>query len=175
MKKIIAISGSFRINSYNAATLKYIIEKYKENINIKHLDISTIPMFCEDLEYNIPSEVKKAIEEISECEGIIISTPEYNQTIPPVLKNLLDWLSRQDGLLNEKSVAIISASPSFIGGARAQVELKKLCFVLGMKIFNKKQLYISNASNKFDDKNNLIDKETKDSIKKFIDEYLKSI
>lgn len=168
--KIILISGSLRTNSYNKALLKFINSKYS---NTELVDISKIPLFNEDLESNYIKELIDLKSKIKEADGIIISSPEYNHTMTPIIKNTLDWLSRDDSLLNKK-VAIMSASLSFIGGARAQEDLKKLLLNLGANVFIDEEVYVGSADKKIKD-SVIIDEFTKNSIIKLVDSFINSL
>ena len=173
MKKIVLISGSFRKNSYNTALLKYIENKYKEKANIKILDISKLPYFNEDLENSLSPVVISFKKEVESADGIIISTPEYNYSIPGVLKNAIDWLSRGDKkILDRKHAAIMSASLSIIGGARAQVELKKILQSLNMNILYKPDVYVTDSYSKIDDSGKITDSFTRNIIEKLFETFL---
>lgn len=168
--KIILISGSLRSNSYNTSLLKLINSKYS---NTELIDISKIPLFNEDLENTYIKELIDLKNKINESDGIIISTPEYNHTITPIIKNVLDWLSRDDSLANKK-VAIMSASLSFIGGARAQEDLKKLLLNLGAQVFIDEEVYVGSADKKI--KDSIIEDEfTKNSITRLVDSFINSL
>ena len=168
--KIILISGSLRTNSYNTALLKFVNSKYSST---ELVDISKIPLFNEDLENTYIKELIDLKNKIKESDGIIISTPEYNHTMTPVIKNVLDWLSRDDSLVNKK-IAIMSASLSFIGGARAQEDLKKLLLNLGANVFIDEEVYVGSADKKI--KNNIIvDEFTKNSVIKLVDNFINSL
>jgi chromate reductase len=133
-------------------------------------DLSSIPFFNEDIEAEgIPKAVADFKNKIAEADAILISTPEYNYSIPPVLKNALDWASRgKDTPVNGKPLAIMSASPSMLGGARVQYHLRQVCVGLNLMVLNKPEVFITYANKKFDEEGKLIDDYTKNVITKLV-------
>lgn len=173
---IIGLSGSLRKNSYNLSTLKFIKENMPEGVNFDILDLSLIPMFNEDLEETNPKEVEILKQKIMAADGIVISTPEYNHSIPPILKNALDWASRgETKVLSGKPLAIISASPSMLGGVRAQYQLREICVSLDLQPLNKPEIFIARAHEKFDENGKLVDENTKSLVLKIINTLIDKI
>ena len=168
MKKIDAISGSLRKNSYNTLCLKEIKNLIGKETEMEILDISAIPLFNEDLKQNnFPAVVKELNEKLRNADLILIATPEYNYSVSGVLKNALDWFSRGDNPVFEgKKVAIISASISRFGGVRAQNHLRQILFCMDAGLINHPEVFISSAHTLF--KNNiLIDQHTKEILQNF--------
>ncbi|MEH7391600.1 NADPH-dependent FMN reductase [Bacillus sp. JJ1474] len=97
--KIAAIIGSNRKGSYNRKLTAFIQERFQENIEIEILKIEQLPMYSEDDEFNSSPIVTEIKQKISESDGVLISTPEYNHSIPGLLKNALDWVSRVDTVM----------------------------------------------------------------------------
>lgn len=164
--KVVGFTGSLRRNSYNEAALKYAKTILPDNVELDILDLSDIPFFNEDIEAEgLPAVVSDFKDKLSKADAVIISTPEYNFSIPPVLKNALDWASRGDVLpLYGKPLAIMSASLSMLGGSRVQYHLRQVCVSLNLIPLNKPEVFIGNASANFDEASNLIDERTKKSI-----------
>lgn len=164
--KIIGLSGSFRKLSYNKSALNFIND---ELLKMEILDLTQLPFFNEDLEENIPDIVIEYKNKIKDCDGIIIATPEYNHSVPAVLKNAIDWFSRgEKNILNSKPTAIISASISFLGGARSQEHLKTICASLNMDVIFFPEVFITEAHTKFED-GKLIDERTGRHLKTIVD------
>lgn len=173
---IVGLSGSLRKNSYNLSTLRFIKENLPEGVNLDILDISLLPMFNEDLEKTNPKEVEMFKQKIKEADGIVIATPEYNYSIPPILKNALDWASRGEvKVLSGKPLAITSASPSLLGGVRVQSQLREICVSLDLRPLNKPEVFIMKAYEKFDDNGILIDDDTKNLILKLMHSLIDEI
>jgi len=168
--KVIGFTGSLRKQSFNKAALRAAQSLMPEGSVLEIIDLADLPFLNEDVEaMGVPEAVRKFKEKLSEADGFLISTPEYNFSIPPVLKNALDWASRGDEMpLYGKYVAIMSASPSFLGGARVQYHLRQVCVSINLKPLNKPELFIPLAHTKFDENGNLIDEYTKNSIAKLL-------
>lgn len=152
MKKIIAISGSLRRDSYNTKLLKKLELILKDKTDYEIIDISNIPLFNEDLEnIEVPKIVTSLKSKINDCDLVIVSTPEYNYSISGVLKNALDWFSRgADAPFDGKDIVILSASMSRFGGVRAQLHLRQVLLCLGANVFNNYEVFVSNAHETID-------------------------
>lgn len=170
MVKIVGITGSLRRGSYNMAALKAANELLPEGASMEIADLSAIPLLNEDEEAKgIPVAAEEFRRCVKEADALLISTPEYNYSIPPALKNALDWASRgDDAPVHGKPVAIMSASPGLLGGSRAQYQLRQMCVALDVKVLNKPEVFISGAHLKFDDKGSLKDERTKRAITKLL-------
>jgi chromate reductase, NAD(P)H dehydrogenase (quinone) len=126
--RIVGISGSLRKASFSTALLEILAEKCASSINIQIATLNDIPLYNEDLDTAMGVSAVNALKRlISSCDGVLISTPEYNHGIPGVLKNTLDWLSRpvSESCFKNKPVSIISSSKAFTGGVRAQYQLRE--------------------------------------------------
>lgn len=175
--KIVGISGSLRKHSYNSAALRAAGDVMPSNVTFEILDLGNIPFYSGDLEEEgIPESVVAFKNKLKEADAILISTPEYNFSIPAILKNALDWASRGPELpLDSKPAAIMSASPSMLGGARVQYQLRQVCVCLNMDPLNKPEVFINYANNKFDENGNLNDDETKNKIKSLIEALISKV
>ena len=169
--KIVGFTGSLRKGSYNKALLKASKKLLPKNTILDIIDLADLPFFNEDVEVEgLPGSVVEFKKKLAEADGVLISTPEYNFSIPPVLKNALDWASRSDALpLYGKPLAIMSASPGMLGGARVQYHLRQVCVQLNLIALNKPELFIANVDKKFDQDGNLIDEKTKSSITRLLE------
>lgn len=168
--KIIGFTGSLRVKSYNLAVLRAATEMLPEGVTMEIVDLSPIPFFNEDVEAEgVPQVIVDFKEKLAEADAILISTPEYNYSIPPVLKNALDWASRGPELpLSGKPLAIMSASPGMLGGARVQYHLRQVCVKLDLQMLNNPEVFITSANKKFDLDGKLIDEYTRKSIAKLL-------
>ncbi|MFA5603764.1 MAG: NADPH-dependent FMN reductase [Bacilli bacterium] len=172
--KIIGIAGSLRKGSYNRGALVAAQGLLPECSSLEIVDIKDLPLFNEDVEsIGIPDEVVKFKNKLEMADAILIVTPEYNYSIPGVLKNALDWASRGEVLpLSKKPLVIMSASMSVLGGARAQYHLRQVCVSLDALVLNKPEIFIMKAHEKFDKEGNLTDEYTKNSISMLIKELV---
>lgn len=166
---IIGFTGSLRKQSFNLAALRAAAELLPEGATLEIADLSPIPFFNEDIEANgVPQVVIDFKKKLAGADAILISTPEYNSSIPPALKNALDWASRGTEFpLRGKPLAIMSASLGMLGGGYVQYHLRQVCARLGIHTLSSKVL-ITNANNKFDQDGKLVDDFTKKSISKLM-------
>ncbi len=150
---ILAISGSLRKDSFNTALVKSLQALAPEGMQIDIVDITPIKLFNQDDEAAFPREVQNFKDKIVAADGIIIATPEYNHSIPGVLKNVIDWASRPYGQnsFDKKKVLIMGVSIGKNGAMHAQVQLKELMTYLGAEVIEQ-ELHIGPASEIFDEK-----------------------
>lgn len=168
--RILGFTGSLRRNSYNMAALRAAQTLVPENAELEIADLSQIPFFNEDVEaVGIPGVVADFKKKIAQADALLIATPEYNFSIPPVLKNALDWASRgDDSPFPGKPLAIMSASPGMLGGARVQYHLRQVCVQLDLKTLNKPEVFIPRADKKFNEEGELTDEFTKKAIARLL-------
>ena len=168
---ILGFAGSLRKGSYNKALLRAALELVPKNARLEIFDLDGIPLFNQDLE-NQPSEkVKEFKAKIRAADAILIATPEYNYSIPGVLKNAIDCASRPygDNAFEHKPVAIMGASPGMIGTARAQYHLRQ-CFVyLTCFALNQPEVMIPSAQEKIDKEGKVTDQKTRQKIKELLE------
>src|SRR4029077_6804387 len=128
--------------------------------------IDGFPGFNQDLDQEPPEKVIEFKQKIREADAILFSSPEYNYSIPGVLKNAIDWASRPygDSAWEGKPAAIMGASPGAVGTARMQYHLRQVMVFLNMYPLNKPEAMIGNCMEKFDSEGNLTDEKTKEHI-----------
>ena len=166
---ILGIAGSVRKASFNKAALRAAQKLVPEGASIEIFDIGGLPGFNQDEEKNPPAKVTELKAKIRAADAILFVTPEYNYSIPGVLKNAIDWASRPygDSAWNGKPVAVMGASVGVIGTARAQYHLRQVFVFLDMDAVNQPEVMI-NASKSFDAEGNLTDQQTRDLISKLL-------
>jgi chromate reductase, NAD(P)H dehydrogenase (quinone) len=167
--KILGIAGSVRKASFNKSALRAAQKLVPEGASIEIFDIDGLPGFNQDEEKNPPAKVTELKAKIRAADAILFVTPEYNYSIPGVLKNAIDWASRPygDSAWKGKPVAVMGASVGVIGTARAQYHLRQVFVFLDMDALNQPEVMI-NASKSFDDQGNLTDQQTKELIGKLL-------
>ena len=165
--KIFGFAGSLRKGSYNKALLREALKLVPEDAELEAFDLEGIPPFSEDNENDPVEKLKEFKAKIKAADAILIVTPEYNYSMPGVLKNALDSASRPygDNALDGKPVAIMGASIGSIGTARAQYHLRQSCVFLNMYPLNRPEVMVAQAQNKIDADGRLTDKETKVRIR----------
>lgn len=161
------ISGSLRKGSINTALLTTVQSLVPANVEFTMIGIGDLPLFNSDLEIDGPVEsVRSFKQKLNIADALVISSPEYNYSIPGVLKNALDWASRgKDSPLTNKPVAIMGASPGLLGTARMQMHLRQVFLFNNMHAVNKPEVFINQAAIKFDSDGTLTDEKTKDVIR----------
>jgi chromate reductase, NAD(P)H dehydrogenase (quinone) len=167
---ILGISGSLRNASYNSAALRAAEELAPDGVVVSRADIAAVPVYNDDVrEQGLPPSVVKLVEQIATADAVLIATPEYNYSIPGVLKNAIDWVSKShDQPFRRKPVAILGASMGAIGTARAQYDLRKVFIFLDAHVLNQPEIMISAAHTKFDADGHLTDEMTRGLIGKQI-------
>lgn len=168
--RILGIAGSLRKDSYNKLALNAAQALAPEETEVEIFDIAGIPPFNQDEERNPPPKVAEFKKRIHAAGAILFVTPEYNYSVPGVLKNAIDWASRPYGesAWNGKPVAIMGASVGTLGTARAQYHLRQMFVFLNMYAVNQPEVMIANASQKFDNEGNLSDDVAANLIKQLL-------
>jgi chromate reductase len=169
--RILGIPGSLRRASYNRAALRAAEELLPADSTLEVVDLGGIPPFNEEDERSLPARVAELKAQIREADAILIATPEYNYSIPGVLKNAIDWASRPfgDNAWDGKPVAIMGASPGAIGTARAQYHLRQTFVFLNMYPINRPEVMISNAAQRFDTHGRLADEGSRTRIRELLE------
>ncbi|MEW6167826.1 MAG: NAD(P)H-dependent oxidoreductase [Pseudomonadota bacterium] len=156
---ILGIAGSLRKQSYNRAALRAAQSLVPQGAKLEIFDLAGIPPYNQDEEAQPPQPVVELKARIRDADAILLATPEYNYSIPGVLKNAIDWASRPygDSAWRGKPVAIMGASIGTLGSARAQYHLRQ-CFVfLDMHPVNQPEVMIAKAAQRFDESGELTD------------------
>jgi chromate reductase len=164
---VLGICGSLRKDSYNLAALRTAIELKPPGMTIQIADISQFPLYNEDVRaQGFPPPVETLRQQIKAADALLFVTPEYNYSMPGVLKNAIDWASRPpDQPFAGKPVAIMGAGAGMAGTARAQYDLRRSCIFLDMHPINKPEVLIGQAQNKFDANGRLNDEAARGFIR----------
>jgi chromate reductase len=138
--RILGISGSLRRDSHNTRMLRGAAALLPEGVELELFDqLGAIPPFSEDDEHETPPAVAALKRAIAGADAVLVATPEYNGSIPGVLKNALDWVSRPvaDNHLRGKPAAVIGASTSLFGAVWAQAETRKVLSTIGARVVDR--------------------------------------
>ena len=168
---ILGIAGSLRKASLNRAALRAAQQLAPEGVAVEIFELDGIPPYNQDLDANPPESVTELKRRVKAADAILFVTPEYNYSIPGVLKNAIDWASRPygDNAWEGKPVAVMGASAGAQGTSRAQYHLRQ-CFVfLNMHTINKPEVFIANAAQKFDAEGNLTDEKSREMIGRLLE------
>jgi chromate reductase len=168
---ILGFAGSLRHGSYNRALLRAAQEMVQTEAKLEIFDLEGIPLFNQDLEMQPTERVTEFKAAIRAADALLIATPEYNYSMPGVLKNALDCASRPygDNALDGKPVAIMGASMGMLGTARAQYHLRQSCVFLNMYPLNRPEVMVPFAQEKIDGNGRLTDTKTRDKIAELVE------
>lgn len=170
MLKIATIVGSLRKDSFNKKLMMALDKLSHPKLEFKILDITHIPLFNQDNETNLPSAVAQLKNEVTQADGVLFVTPEYNRSIPGVLKNVIDWGTRPYGtnVWVNKPTAIIGTSPGAVGTAVAQSHLRSVITSLGAILLGQPEVYFVHKEELIDNQFNI----TNDNSRKFLQGFL---
>ena len=175
MTKLLGISGSLREGSFNTMLVKEAIRVFAPD-HWQMADLN-LPLFNADLETDgQPEAVATLCEQVTWADAVVISTPEYNQSMPGVLKNTIDWLSRPSLDVNNafrgKPVALMGASPGRFGTVLGQDAWLPVFRGLGARLWNGGRLMISGAGRVFDDSGSIVDADIEERLNRFMQGFI---
>ena len=169
---VVGIAGSLRRESYNRALLEAAVEAAPEGLRVSVFDrLGEIPLYDADLEAEgDPASVTALKQVIAASEAVLWVTPEYNYSVPGVLKNAFDWASRpaRDSVLIGKPMAVTGASPGPFGTSRAQMALRQSMVFTRSPVLPGPELLVSRAAERFDDQLRLVDDKVRDRLVDFL-------
>ena len=179
MTTIVGLSGSLRSGSFNTALLRAAAESMPAGATLEIGSIKGIPLYDADLEKasGIPDVVAALKERIVGANGLLLVTPEYNNSIPGVFKNAIDWLSRPAAdmprVFGNRPVAVIGASPGGFGTLLSQSAWLPVLKTLGTRAWFGGRLQVSRAGDVFDASGTLVDERIREQLRKFLDGFVK--
>jgi chromate reductase, NAD(P)H dehydrogenase (quinone) len=171
---IIAISGALRKASTNTGLCRALGEVAAAGVTVDVATLHGIPLYDGDLEAaeGKPAAVKALDEKIRAADGIIISTPEYNFSVPGVLKNATDWLSRGGSPFKWRRVGVLGAADGPLGTGRSQYHLRQNLQAMEAIVMPKPEFFAGHASEKFDGQGNLTDEDSQKRLKHWLEHYI---
>jgi chromate reductase len=150
--RILAVSGSLRESSFNTSLLRVAVEAAPDAVELELWEgLGDLPLYDEDLEQDVPESVRRLREDWAAADAILFSTPEYNGSVPGGLKNAIDWASRPklEGVLRNKTVAVVGASTGQFGALWAQQDLKRILGIAGARVVGT-EIPVPRAHEQFD-------------------------
>ncbi len=164
--RILGISGSLRRGAFNTSALRAAQELAPQGMTIDLLGIGDIPLYNDDVRaQGFPPAVEALRQRIKAADGLLFATPEYNYSVPGVLKNAIDWASRPpEQPFDGKPIAIMGASGGVLGTARAQYHLRQCFIFLNGHVMNRPEVMIGQAGSKFDADGKLTDQPTREFL-----------
>ncbi len=177
MTRILGISGSLRRASFNTALLHTAQDLMPEGSTLTRGSIAGIPLYDADEEqaHGVPPTVEALKTQIEEADGLLLFSPEYNNSIPGVFKNAIDWTSRPAGDISRvfggKPVAVLGASPGGFGTILAQDSWLSVLRTLGTRPWWSGRLMVARAGNVFDEEGRMTDEHMRERLEKFLDGF----
>ena len=176
MPHIVGISGSLRRGSFNTSLLRAAIEVAPAGTTIEFASIQEVPLYNADVEAaGVPAPVQALKDKVAAAHGLLISTPEYNNSIPGVAKNAIDWLSRPPAdvprIFRNKPIAIMGATPGQGGTILSQAAWLPILATLGTRPWFGGRLRVSGAGKVFDADGKLVDDAIREQLKKFVEGF----
>ena len=178
MTRIIGLSGSLRAGSYNSALLRAAVDVMPEGAALEIASIRGIPLYDGDLESEagIPTPVARLKEQIAAADGVLLVTPEYNNSIPGVFKNAIDWASRPpadiDRVFGARPVAIVGVSAGQFGTILSQNAWLPVLRTLGMRLWSEGRLMVPRGGKMFDEEGQLMDEKIKQRLVNFLSGFV---
>ncbi len=176
--KIIGLSGSIRSESLNTKLLRYLRELIPNDVEYEVIDtLGDVPFYNEDMEAEVPEAVVRLRHSVVSASGLFIATPEHNHSFSAPLKNAIDWLSRPPGKggIARKPVAILGAAPGHFGTMRAQIQLRQVLHATNSIVVARPEVFIADASSKFDGKGRLLDAVGNQLVQELVDNLIAEI
>lgn len=172
--KVVAIVGSIRKESYNMALAKFIQKRYAEKFELEVLSLRDLPMYDQDIENEAPQSVLDFKARVKAADAVLWLTPEYNGTVPGVMVNAIDWLSRVDKVMIGKPSFMMGASMGNLGTVKAQLHLRDILFSPGINspVLHGNDVYIGAVHTKFDAEGNLTDEGTVKFLDTVVENFL---
>ena len=171
--RVFGMAGSLRKGSFNRSLLRAAQQLAPEGMRIESFErLAEIPPFNQDLEKTPPPAVVELKSQIRAADAVLLVTPEYNYSVPGVLKNAIDWASRPhgDSAWTGKPAAIMGAADGILGTARAQYHLRQIFVFLNVYAVNHPEVMVALAKQRFDEQGNLTDETSKKLIRQLLEE-----
>ena len=169
--KIIGLSGSLRRQSFNTGLLRAAADLAPGGVSVEIADISALPLYNDDVrQAGYPAPVEALRATLATADAVLFATPEYNYSVPGVLKNAIDWVSRPpEPPLAGTPAAVMGASPGLSGTMRAQYHLRQMMVFLDVPMLPRPEVFVQKAGERFDADGRLTDEDTRAHVASLVE------
>jgi chromate reductase len=176
-RNVVVLIGSLRKDSFTRRLAHALAGLAAPALVFQFAEIGDLPLYNQDIEESPPAAWKRLRDQVRSCDAVLFATPEYNRSIPGVLKNAIDIGSRPFGqnVFDGKPAAVISISPGAIGGFGANHHLRQSLVFLNMPVLQQPEAYIGGAAKLFDAQGRIANEDTRKFLKSFMDSFAKWI
>ncbi|WP_179402834.1 NADPH-dependent FMN reductase [Burkholderia guangdongensis] len=171
--RIAVVVGSLRRESFNRALAHAVISLAPADFSFEFLDIGSLPLYSQDYDADFPDVAKRFKQSIEAADALLFVTPEYNRSMPGVLKNALDWGSRPWGTNSwaRKPGAVLGTSPGATGTALAQQHLRNVLAYLDVSLLGQPEMFIKHDASRIDAQGNIVSDDTRKFLQGFVDRF----
>ncbi|KVM50798.1 NADPH-dependent FMN reductase [Burkholderia ubonensis] len=171
--RIAVIVGSLRRGSWNRALARAVVSLAPADLAFEFVEIGELPLYSQDYDADFPEVAKRFKQAIETADGLLFVTPEYNRSIPGVLKNALDWGSRPWGANSwaGKPGAVLGTSPGATGTALSQQHLRNVLAYLDVATLGQPEMFIKHDPTRIDDEGRIVSDDTRKFLQGFVDRY----
>lgn len=179
MTKVGIIVGSLRKESFSKKIANNVKQLFPENYVVENVNIGHLPFYNQDFddENQVPDSISEFRKQIGTFDAFLIVTPEYNRSVPAIIKNALDIASRPkaDNMWNGKPAGIISQSPGLLGGFGANHHLRQTLTAINMPVVQHPEVYLSHSAKLIGENGKITDEGTTDFLQSFVDQFVQLI
>jgi NAD(P)H-dependent FMN reductase len=174
MTNLVGIAGSLRSGSFNLALLHAAAAAAPEGVRLEVHTLHGIPLYDGDVEreYGVPEAAERLKQAVAAADGVIVATPEYNNSMPGVLKNAIDWMTRPPAdiarVFRDRPLAVMGATPGGFGTVLAQNAWLSVWRPLGVRLWTGGRLTVARAGQRFDESGTLTDDELRGQLAEFV-------
>jgi chromate reductase len=174
-RTVAVLVGSLRRESFTRKVANALVQLAPPSLKLEIVEIGAVSFYNQDLEPNPPADWLAFREKLRAADAVLFATPEYNRSVPGVLKNAIDVASRpkENNVFNGKPGAVISVSPGALSGFGANHHLRQSLVFLNVPTMQQPEAYIGGAAKLFDESGNLTNESTKEFLRSFVDAFAK--
>lgn len=171
--RIAVVVGSLRKDSFNRQLARAVLSLAPDDFSFDFVEIGELPLYSQDYDADFPEVARRFKQQIEQADGLLFVTPEYNRSIPGVLKNAIDWGSRPWGKnsWSGKPGAVLGTSPGAIGTALSQQHLRNVLAYLDVALLGQPEMFIKHDATRIDENGAILNDDTRKFLQLFVDRY----